>query len=214
MDNLAAGPRTIRRWRGLLLREIRENRSLLLYAPCLLVLVAILLGMRLFTLLTLERQKAGLELLFNRFEGLNASDVAPLLTSAGALNLLFIIGIATSYLASSLYADRKEQSYFFWQSMPISDRSTILSKVVTAVVMIPGIYMGVLTAGSLMLIIDEVIRHGLAVDGDRSISGADAYACYATFSSASAECISGNLVLFDGDHRFKCCLGVCCWECV
>ena len=153
MDNLAAGPRTIRRWRGLLLREIRENRSLLLYAPCLLVLVAILLGMRLFTLLPLERQKAGLELLFNRFEGLNASDVAPLLTSAGALNLLFIIGIATSYLASSLYADRKEQSYFFWQSMPISDRSTILSKVVTAVVMIPGIYMGVLTAGSLMLII-------------------------------------------------------------
>ncbi len=125
----------------------------MLYAPCLLVLVAILLGMRLFTLLPLERQKAGLELLFNRFEGLNASDVAPLLTSAGALNLLFIIGIATSYLASSLYADRKEQSYFFWQSMPISDRSTILSKVVTAVVMIPGIYMGVLTAGSLMLII-------------------------------------------------------------
>jgi hypothetical protein len=37
--------------------------------------------------------------------------------------------------------------------MPISDRSTILSKVVTAVVMIPGIYLGVLTAGSLMLII-------------------------------------------------------------
>jgi len=153
MDSLALGTRTIRRWRGLLLREIRENRSLLLYAPCLLVLVAILLGMRLFTLLPLERQKAGLELLFNRFEGLNASDVGALLTSAGALNLLFIIGIATSYLASSLYADRKEQSYFFWQSMPISDRSTILSKVVTAVVMIPGIYMGVLTAGSLMLII-------------------------------------------------------------
>jgi hypothetical protein len=69
--------------------------------------------MRLFTLLPLERQRAGLELLFNRFEGINASDIAPLLTSAGALNLLFIIGIATSYLASSLYADRKEQSYLF-----------------------------------------------------------------------------------------------------
>ncbi len=50
MSDSSAVTLAARRWRGLLMREIRENRSLMLYAPCLLVLVAILLGLRLFTL--------------------------------------------------------------------------------------------------------------------------------------------------------------------
>lgn len=113
MSDSSAVTLAARRWRGLLMREIRENRSLMLYAPCLLVLVAILLGLRLFTLFPVERQTAAMDLLFNRFEGINALEIAPLLTSAGALNLVFIVGIALSYLASSLYADRRELSYLF-----------------------------------------------------------------------------------------------------
>ena len=146
-----------RRWRGLLMREIRENRSLMLYAPCLLVLVAILLGLRLFTLFSLERQTAAMDLLFNRFEGINALELAPLLTSAGALNLVFIVGIALSYLATSLYSDRRELSYFFWQSMPISDRATVMSKVVTSVLVIPAIYLAILTLGSMILFISAAV---------------------------------------------------------
>ena len=58
MSDSSAVTLAARRWRGLLMREIRENRSLMLYAPCLLVLVAILLGLRLFTLFSVERQNS------------------------------------------------------------------------------------------------------------------------------------------------------------
>ncbi len=157
MSDSSAVTLAARRWRGLLMREIRENRSLMLYAPCLLVLVAILLGLRLFTLFPVERQTAAMDLLFNRFEGINALEIAPLLTSAGALNLVFIVGIALSYLASSLYADRRELSYLFWQSMPISDRATVMSKVATSVLVIPAIYLAILTVGSMFLIIGAAV---------------------------------------------------------
>ena len=102
MSDSSAVTLAVRRWRGLLMREIRENRSLMLYAPCLLVLVAVLLGLRLFTSFSVERQTAAMNLLFHRFEGINALEIAPLLTSAGALNLVFIVGIALSSLATRL----------------------------------------------------------------------------------------------------------------
>ena len=98
-----------------------------------------------------------MDLLFNRFEGINALEIAPLLTSAGALNLVFIVGIALSYLATSLYLDRRELSYLFWQSMPISDRATVMSKVVTSVLVIPAIYLAILTLGSMILFISAAV---------------------------------------------------------
>jgi ABC-2 type transport system permease protein len=54
------------------------------------------------------------------------------------------------YLMDSLYADRKDRSVLFWKSMPISDTSTVLSKLFT----------GMVTAPALMLaavIITEII---------------------------------------------------------
>ncbi len=38
----------------------------------------------------------------------------------------------------------------FWQSMPISDRATVMSKVATSVLVIPAIYLAILTVGSMI----------------------------------------------------------------
>ena len=46
------------------------------------------------------------------------------------------------YLLDCLYADRKDRSVLFWKSMPVSDRDTVLVKLVTAMVVIPMVFYG------------------------------------------------------------------------
>ena len=43
---------------------------------------------------------------------------------------------AAWYLLDCLYADRKDRSVLFWKSLPISDATTVLSKLATAVIVI------------------------------------------------------------------------------
>ena len=49
--------------------------------------------------------------------------------------------VMISYLVMSLYQDRKDRSILFWKSMPVSDFATVLSKVITALVVAPAIYL-------------------------------------------------------------------------
>jgi ABC-2 type transport system permease protein len=54
--------------------------------------------------------------------------------------LVFIIAmliLTVFYSLDSLYAERKDKSILFWRSLPITDAETILSKLLTAVLLIP-----------------------------------------------------------------------------
>jgi ABC-2 type transport system permease protein len=53
------------------------------------------------------------------------------------------------YLLGALYEDRKDRSILFWKSLPISDTATVLSKVVTAILVMPIIAIVVALAGFL-----------------------------------------------------------------
>lgn len=62
--------------------------------------------------------------------------------SAGFLGLasffnMIMFVIIVFYLAHSLYDDRKDRSILFWKSLPVSDTQTVLSKLITATLMIP-----------------------------------------------------------------------------
>ena len=51
---------------------------------------------------------------------------------------LFALAILTVfYTLDSLYAERKDKSILFWRSLPITDAETVLSKLLTALVVIP-----------------------------------------------------------------------------
>ena len=68
------------------------------------------------------------------------------------------------YLLGALYDDRKDRSILFWKSLPISDTATVLSKVVTAMVVMPLIAVVVALAGFLgEMIVASLwfIAHGL-----------------------------------------------------
>ncbi|MBD3647782.1 MAG: hypothetical protein HUJ31_10095 [Pseudomonadales bacterium] len=62
---------------------------------------------------------------------------------AGAMSplILTLWVVIFFYLLGALYDDRKDRSILFWKSMPVSDAMTIVSKLLTAVVVAPAIYL-------------------------------------------------------------------------
>ena len=58
------------------------------------------------------------------------------------------------YLAGSLFDDRKDRSILFWKSLPVSDRMTVASKVATASLLVPAMFLAaiILTHIALLLI--------------------------------------------------------------
>lgn len=55
---------------------------------------------------------------------------------------LFLVGVAiltVFYCLDSLYGERKDKSILFWRSLPITDAETVISKLLTAVFVIPTV---------------------------------------------------------------------------
>lgn len=51
---------------------------------------------------------------------------------------LFAMGVLTIfYTLDSLYAERKDKSILFWRSLPVTDAETVVSKLLTAILLIP-----------------------------------------------------------------------------
>jgi len=61
--------------------------------------------------------------------------------------------VATFYLLDCLLADRKDRSILFWKSLPVSDLKTVLSKLLTAAVLIPLIAFAVSLVTHVLLLI-------------------------------------------------------------
>jgi len=56
---------------------------------------------------------------------------------------LFALGfVVFFYCLGTLYDERKDRSVLFWKSLPVSDRDTVLSKVVSALVVAPTLAVG------------------------------------------------------------------------
>ncbi len=84
---------------------------------------------------------------------------------AAAATFFAVMSIyATWYLLDCLYADRKDRSVLFWKSLPISDATTVLSKLATALLVIPVVYFAAADLTSLLMafIISVRARSSLA----------------------------------------------------
>ncbi len=57
------------------------------------------------------------------------------------------------YLLGSLYDDRRDRSVLFWKSLPVSDTSTVLSKVAAALLLAPIISLVVATLAYVVLLV-------------------------------------------------------------
>jgi ABC-2 type transport system permease protein len=72
---------------------------------------------------------------------------------------------STWYLLDCLYADRKDRSVLFWKSMPISDTTTVLSKLATALIVIPAVYFAAADLTTLIMAFIVSVRSSSSIGG-------------------------------------------------
>lgn len=121
-----------RPWYWSIRREVWENRSLylvplivgafVLFTSAMTTAVALPRRIRTFPTLDPAQRHATIVVLF---------DVAP----AVIMMTTLIVGIF--YAVDALYGERRDRSILFWKSLPVSDRTTVLSKAAIPMAVLP-----------------------------------------------------------------------------
>ncbi len=147
-------------FRLLLRREYWEHKGGIVWAPAIAGAISLLLSVGLLVVGIVLAHKAvangdavitasngvtinGLDLgmlaqqlssddLYQLSEGLTYT-----LAMAALWPFLVMVFVAFFYCLGALYDDRRDRSVLFWKSLPVSDTSTVLSKVATATLVIP-----------------------------------------------------------------------------
>jgi ABC-2 type transport system permease protein len=113
----------------LMRRELWEHRALWMAPAAVAILVALCAVPAHFD--------------FDDVRGVGSLGVSPevpfaLLQWALSVPLYLVMLIVVPfYLLDCLYAERKDRSILFWKSLPVSDRLTVLSKLLVALVLVP-----------------------------------------------------------------------------
>jgi ABC-2 type transport system permease protein len=88
---------------------------------------------------------------------------------------VFIIALAiltVFYCLDSLYAERKDKSILFWRSLPVTDAETVISKLITAIVVIPTVtVVGIIATHLVNLIVVSIWVSMKGGDGGMLIWG-------------------------------------------
>ena len=133
-------------------REVWENKSI--YIAPLIVATVILAGVlmscgrlpglrRNALLLDEARRRAAIELPY---------DVVAMMLIVTA----FIVGLF--YSLDALYGERRDRSILFWKSLPISDLTTVLSKAIIPIAILPAIILAIaVVTQSFMLLISSAV---------------------------------------------------------
>src|SRR5713101_6814058 len=153
------------------LRELWENRSI--YIAPLIVAVVVLFGFLVSTIGLPERRRA--VLLLDPAKARAAIEMPYNVAAMMLIFTAFIVGIF--YCLDALYGERRDRSILFWKSLPVSDLTTVLSKVTIPLLILPllssavllgsGLSVGTLWARmsffhmSLMLLYHILTVHGL-----------------------------------------------------
>ncbi|MEM8712859.1 MAG: hypothetical protein AAGG01_18055 [Planctomycetota bacterium] len=142
----------------LIRREFWEERGAFLTTP-------IVIGgmMILFTLLALSASVILVEkvngeefvvgMLVQDIQEVDPRGVNGLLFAIAAIFNVALFFVMFFYLLGSLYDDRKDRSFLFWKSMPVSDIQTVLSKLVAATIMAPLLMVACVAATEIILLI-------------------------------------------------------------
>jgi ABC-2 type transport system permease protein len=140
-------------------RELWENRSI--YIAPLLVAAVELFGFVISTVGLPERRRA--VLLLDPARTRSAIE-APYEVAAVMLILTaFVVGLF--YCLDALYGERRERSILFWKSLPVSDRTTVLSKTSVPLLVLPLVTFTVIVATQVVMMLWTsvlLITHGMS----------------------------------------------------
>ena len=113
-------------------RELWENRSI--YIAPLAVAAVYMLGF-LISLFWLPRSLRGLEALHEA----TPQSIALAMPYSHAAMLIMMVGflVGIFYSLDALHGERRDRSILFWKSLPVSDRTAVLSKFTIPIVILP-----------------------------------------------------------------------------
>ncbi|MBL4729315.1 MAG: hypothetical protein JKY40_08385 [Gammaproteobacteria bacterium] len=145
-----------------------EHRNLFIGAPAVVAFLILVAATWVATQIDQSQLAEGLRYVSVLFDGLSPFDMAPFFMLLGIPFILTLYICSVIYLINTLFQDRKEMSILFWQSMPVSNFQTVLSKIVAIVVVAPIFYVLIIFA---MYLIAMVWLTILGISNDIDLVG-------------------------------------------
>jgi ABC-2 type transport system permease protein len=140
-------------------RELWENRSI--YVAPILVAIVVLFGFLVSTIGLPERRRA--VLLLDPAKARAAIEAPYDMAAIMLILTAFIAGVF--YCLDALYGERRERSILFWKSLPVSDRTTLLSKATIPLVVLPLVTFAIVLATQVVMLLWTsvlLISHGMS----------------------------------------------------
>jgi ABC-2 type transport system permease protein len=81
-----------------------------------------------------------------------AAAITVLMTGVSSLLIMAMWVLTIFYALDALYAERKDRSILFWRSLPCTDAETVISKLITAAVVIPLVTFAVIVVTHLVVL--------------------------------------------------------------
>jgi ABC-2 type transport system permease protein len=136
-----------RPWSWSIRRELWENRSI--YIAPLVVAICVLFGFMISTIGMPQRRRALLLLDLAQQRAVIAKpyDVAAIVLIMTA----FLVGVF--YCIDALHGERRDRSILFWKSLPVSDRTIVLSKASIPLVVLPLLIFAIIVATQLIMLL-------------------------------------------------------------
>jgi ABC-2 type transport system permease protein len=140
-------------------REIWENRSV--YVAPILVALVVLFGFFVSTIGLPERRRE--VLLLDHSKARTAIEMPYNMAAIMLILTAFIVGVF--YCLDALYGERRDRSILFWKSLPVSDRTALLSKATIPLLVLPLVTFAVVVATQLVMLLWTtvlLIGHGMS----------------------------------------------------
>ncbi len=128
----------IRQFQALIAKECLENKNLIIGAPAVLALALFVVNFLISSQLSPEQIVFVLEYLNRWFGGRSPLETAPSISLLAFPFVTVFFFCSIIYLLNSLYQDRRDLSILFWQSMPVSNLQTVLSKIFIVMIVSPA----------------------------------------------------------------------------
>lgn len=155
-------------------REFWENKGGFFWAPIVAGGLFVVLNFMVLAVASAAAERSNIQIGLMKFDTAlaKAPEQVKAIAATGIdvtiLMIAAMVAVVTAvvvffYSLGALYDDRRDRSVLFWKSLPISDRDTVLSKAVSALLLAPSIGMvaGILTGIATVLVVSTFMAfHG------------------------------------------------------
>ena len=141
-------------------RELWENRSI--YVAPLIVAAVQVFALAISTIGIAERRRAVL-LLDDPVKQRAAIEAPYDMAAMMMIFVVFIVGVF--YCLDALHGERRDRSILFWKSLPVSDLTTVLSKAIIPLAVLPAIAFALVVCVQLIMLLmtsANLLAHGMS----------------------------------------------------